>query len=153
MNRPIPTRSRRDNGLLLICSNAFMTMAWYGHLRFKSTHLLVVILISWLIAAPRVRTASAGQPHRSRAVFGAAIKDHPGSDLDFDFVVFSILYLGSAALERLGGVCPGHAGRGRDAVPTIGRRRRPLDAAHDLGERKSRRVFRREPHHDIEAGR
>ncbi len=38
--------------LLLICSNAFMTMAWYGHLRFKSTHLLVVILVSWLIALP-----------------------------------------------------------------------------------------------------
>jgi len=38
--------------ILLICSNAFMTIAWYGHLRFKSTQLLVVILASWLIALP-----------------------------------------------------------------------------------------------------
>ncbi|MBI2826863.1 MAG: DMT family protein [Planctomycetia bacterium] len=38
--------------ILLICSNAFMTMAWYGHLRFKSTQLVVVILASWLIALP-----------------------------------------------------------------------------------------------------
>ncbi len=38
--------------VLLICSNVFMTMAWYGHLRFKSTHLAVVILASWLIALP-----------------------------------------------------------------------------------------------------
>ncbi|HEY1601768.1 MAG TPA: DMT family protein [Pirellulales bacterium] len=38
--------------ILLICSNAFMTVAWYGHLRFKSTQLIVVILASWLIALP-----------------------------------------------------------------------------------------------------
>lgn len=27
-----------------------MTFAWYGHLKFKSTSLIVVILISWFIA-------------------------------------------------------------------------------------------------------
>ncbi len=36
--------------ILLIISNIFMTFAWYGHLRFKSTALPVVILVSWLIA-------------------------------------------------------------------------------------------------------
>ena len=36
--------------LLLICSNVFMTFAWYGHLKFKSTALWVVILVSWGIA-------------------------------------------------------------------------------------------------------
>jgi uncharacterized protein (DUF486 family) len=36
--------------LLLICSNVFMTFAWYGHLRFKSTPLWEVIVASWLIA-------------------------------------------------------------------------------------------------------
>ncbi len=41
---------------LLILSNAFMTLAWYGHLRFKdydwgrSLGLLSVIAISWGIA-------------------------------------------------------------------------------------------------------
>jgi uncharacterized protein len=35
---------------LLICSNVFMTFAWYGHLKFKSRPLLVVILASWGIA-------------------------------------------------------------------------------------------------------
>lgn len=38
--------------LLLICSNAFMTLAWYGHLKFKFLPLLTVILASWLIALP-----------------------------------------------------------------------------------------------------
>jgi hypothetical protein len=36
--------------LLLIGSNLFMTFAWYGHLKYKTTPLLTVILISWGIA-------------------------------------------------------------------------------------------------------
>lgn len=42
--------------LLLIASNTFMTIAWYGHLRFrdisflKHTGLVGTVLISWLIA-------------------------------------------------------------------------------------------------------
>lgn len=35
---------------LLTVSNIFMTFAWYGHLRFKSTALWKVIIVSWLIA-------------------------------------------------------------------------------------------------------
>ena len=38
--------------VLLICSNAFMTLAWYGHLRFKTYPILAVVLASWLIALP-----------------------------------------------------------------------------------------------------
>jgi uncharacterized protein (DUF486 family) len=42
--------------ILLIISNAFMTMAWYGHLKFKEYKwgqdltLFAIILISWGIA-------------------------------------------------------------------------------------------------------
>ncbi len=36
--------------LLLICSNVFMTIAWYGHLKFENVPLWKVILISWSIA-------------------------------------------------------------------------------------------------------
>jgi uncharacterized protein (DUF486 family) len=37
--------------ILLICSNTFMTFAWYAHLKnFASKPLLFVIVISWLIA-------------------------------------------------------------------------------------------------------
>ena len=42
--------------LLLVLSNAFMTVAWYGHLklktisRFENLSLLAVILLSWFIA-------------------------------------------------------------------------------------------------------
>ncbi|HOJ20479.1 MAG TPA: DMT family protein [Armatimonadota bacterium] len=36
--------------ILLTISNIFMTFAWYGHLRFKSSPLWIVILASWGIA-------------------------------------------------------------------------------------------------------
>lgn len=35
---------------LLLLSNVFMTFAWYGHLKYKTTSLPIVILFSWLIA-------------------------------------------------------------------------------------------------------
>ena len=36
--------------LLLVLSNIFMTFAWYGHLKYKTSPLLIVILVSWGIA-------------------------------------------------------------------------------------------------------
>jgi uncharacterized protein (DUF486 family) len=36
--------------VLLVCSNLFMTVAWYGHLKFTDRSLWIVILASWAIA-------------------------------------------------------------------------------------------------------
>ncbi|MBI1340731.1 hypothetical protein GC169_11060 [bacterium] len=36
--------------VMLSASNVFMTFAWYGHLRFKASPLIVVILASWGVA-------------------------------------------------------------------------------------------------------
>jgi len=36
--------------VLLTCSNIFMTVAWYGHLKYKSSPLWIVIVVSWGIA-------------------------------------------------------------------------------------------------------
>jgi len=36
--------------ILLSVSNLFMTLAWYGHLKFKTVPLLLVIFASWGIA-------------------------------------------------------------------------------------------------------
>ena len=46
MNLPVPLVTVG----LLIASNLFMTVAWYGHLKFKTAPLIVVILVSWGIA-------------------------------------------------------------------------------------------------------
>ena len=44
------TSSRWLPVVLLTFSNIFMTFAWYGHLKFKTKPLLLVILASWGIA-------------------------------------------------------------------------------------------------------
>ena len=36
--------------LLLTVSNLFMTVAWYGHLKYRDRPLFAVIVVSWLIA-------------------------------------------------------------------------------------------------------
>ena len=36
--------------VLLTLSNVFMTIAWYGHLKYKDTPLWTAILVSWGIA-------------------------------------------------------------------------------------------------------
>ena len=79
--------------ILLIFSNVFMTMAWYGHLRFKSTQLAVVIVVSWLIALPeyalKVPANRIGHQHFSAPqlkIFQEVISISV-------FLVFSFLYL------------------------------------------------------------
>lgn len=36
--------------VFLVLSNVFMTIAWYGHLRFKAVPLWQAVTVSWLIA-------------------------------------------------------------------------------------------------------
>ena len=36
--------------LLLVASNVFMTFAWYGHLKFGTKPLWIVVIVSWGIA-------------------------------------------------------------------------------------------------------
>ncbi|HOA30119.1 MAG TPA: DMT family protein, partial [Candidatus Cloacimonadota bacterium] len=36
--------------ILLSISNIFMTFAWYGHLKYKTSPIFKVVLISWMIA-------------------------------------------------------------------------------------------------------
>jgi uncharacterized protein (DUF486 family) len=44
------TQTRWFPILLLVCSNVFMTFAWYGHLKHKNVPLWAAILVSWGIA-------------------------------------------------------------------------------------------------------
>ena len=79
---------------LLVCSNLFMTLAWYGHLKFRVEKLWVVVFASWGIAffeycfqvpANRIGygTFSAAQLKTIQEVITLMV-----------FVVFSALYLG-----------------------------------------------------------
>ena len=63
--------------LLLVCSNAFMTLAWYGHIVFKSklerVSLAAIVLLSWGVAlfeycfqVPATGSAASNTGGRSR---------------------------------------------------------------------------------------
>lgn len=80
--------------ILLTISNIFMTMAWYGHLKFTKSPLVLAILASWMIAfveycfqvpANRIgyQQFSAAQLKTIQEVITLVV-----------FTVFSILYLG-----------------------------------------------------------
>lgn len=36
--------------ILLVISNVFMTLAWYGHLKFKDSPIFLAIVLSWGLA-------------------------------------------------------------------------------------------------------
>ena len=81
---------------LLVASNVFMTFAWYGHLKFKTAPLLLVILISWGIAffeyLLQVPANRIGHGHFS----AAELKTIQEVITLTVFAVFSVLYLGEA---------------------------------------------------------
>lgn len=82
--------------LLLIASNVFMTFAWYGHLKYTSSPLWLVVPIAWGIAffeyclavpANRIghQVYSAAQLKTMQEVISLAV-----------FAVFSVMFLKEA---------------------------------------------------------
>ncbi len=80
-------------GLLLI-SNIFMTFAWYGHLKFKDSPLLLVILVSWGIALFEYCFQVPANRYGSNYFSPAQLKIIQEIVTLCVFVVFSALYLG-----------------------------------------------------------
>jgi hypothetical protein len=79
---------------LLIASNLFMTVAWYGHLKFKQVPILIVILVSWLIALPEYCLAVPANRVGSAVYSTAQLKGIQEVISLSVFALFSILYLG-----------------------------------------------------------
>ncbi|MEP9357164.1 DMT family protein [Sphingomonas sp. KR3-1] len=80
--------------LMLIASNVFMTIAWYGHLKFKSTPLILVILASWGIAFVEYCLAVPANRWGSAVYSPAQLKAMQEVITLTVFVGFSVLYLG-----------------------------------------------------------
>jgi uncharacterized protein (DUF486 family) len=104
--------------LLLTGSNVFMTFAWYGHLRYKSSPLLLAILVSWGIAffeyclqVPANRIGSAAlstaqlkivQEVITLIVFAAFSIAFLGEALRWNYLAAAICMLGAVAFIFLG---------------------------------------------------
>jgi uncharacterized protein (DUF486 family) len=79
--------------LLLIASNAFMTMAWYGHLRFKEAPLFTVILVAWGIAFFEYCMAVPANRFGSAVYTTAQLKTMQEVITLLVFAAFSVFYL------------------------------------------------------------
>ncbi|HEY0293542.1 MAG TPA: DMT family protein [Hansschlegelia sp.] len=93
----MPNFSAAAPVLLLVCSNVFMTFAWYGHLRFKESPLWIVILASWSIALFEYCLAVPANRIGSAVYSGAELKAMQEVITLLVFAGFSVTYLG----ERL----------------------------------------------------
>jgi uncharacterized protein len=82
--------------LLLLGSNIFMTFAWYGHLRFKETPLIGVILASWSIALIEYCMAVPANRWGSGIYTTAQLKTMQEVITLVVFAGFSVLYLKEA---------------------------------------------------------
>src|ERR1700722_1006124 len=79
---------------LLICSNVFMTLAWYGHLKFKDRPLWIVIAASWGIALFEYCLAVPANRWGSNVYSAAELKAMQEVITLAVFVIFSFVYLG-----------------------------------------------------------
>jgi uncharacterized protein (DUF486 family) len=79
--------------LLLIASNVFMTLAWYGHLRFKETPLITVIFVAWGIAFIEYCLAVPANRFGSAVYTTAQLKTIQEVITLLVFAGFSVVYL------------------------------------------------------------
>ena len=82
--------------VLLLGSNIFMTLAWYGHLRFKEVPLAGVILASWGIALIEYCLAVPANRWGSAVYSTAQLKTMQEVITLMVFAGFSIFYLKEA---------------------------------------------------------
>jgi hypothetical protein len=79
--------------LMLLASNIFMTFAWYGHLKFKSVSLPLVIMVSWGIAFFEYWLAVPANRWGSSVYSAAQLKTIQEVITLVVFAGFSVLYL------------------------------------------------------------
>ena len=79
--------------VLLVCSNVFMTLAWYGHLNFKAKPLILVVMASWGIAFIEYCLAVPANRYGHALYSAAELKTIQEVVTLIVFCGFSVLYL------------------------------------------------------------
>jgi uncharacterized protein (DUF486 family) len=82
--------------LLLLCSNVFMTFAWYGQLKFPSTALWLTVLVSWGIAFFEYCLAVPANRIGHQVYSAAQLKTMQEVITLIVFAIFSVTYLGES---------------------------------------------------------
>ncbi len=89
----MPTWPYLQPVLLLVASNVFMTLAWYGHLNFKSKPLWLVVVGSWGIAFVEYCLAVPANRYGHAVYSAAELKTIQEVITLVVFAAFSVLYL------------------------------------------------------------
>ena len=79
--------------VLLVCSNVFMTIAWYGHLKFKAKPLILVVLASWGIAFVEYCLAVPANRYGNAVYSAAQLKTMQEVITLVVFCAFAVVYL------------------------------------------------------------
>jgi uncharacterized protein (DUF486 family) len=79
--------------LMLLASNVFMTFAWYGHLKYKTSALWTAVLVSWGIAFFEYWLAVPANRIGSAVYSAAELKTIQEVITLLVFAGFSVLYL------------------------------------------------------------
>ena len=79
--------------LMLVASNVFMTFAWYGHLKFKTSPIWMAVIASWMIAFFEYWLAVPANRIVSQVYSAAELKTIQEVVTLTVFAVFSVLYL------------------------------------------------------------
>jgi uncharacterized protein (DUF486 family) len=82
--------------LLLLVSNVFMTLAWYGHLKFKTSPLWIAVMASWGIAFVEYWLAVPANRIGHQVYSAAELKTMQEVITLIVFAGFSVWYLGEA---------------------------------------------------------
>ncbi len=80
--------------VLLFVSNIFMTFAWYGHLKYKTSPLIIAIVASWGIAFVEYCFAVPANRIGHQVYSAAELKTMQEVITLLVFAAFSVLYLG-----------------------------------------------------------
>ncbi|KAB0267113.1 DMT family protein [Microvirga brassicacearum] len=78
---------------MLIASNVFMTFAWYGHLKFKTSPLWIAVFASWGIAFFEYWLAVPANRIGSAVYSAAELKTMQEIITLAVFAIFSVFYL------------------------------------------------------------
>jgi uncharacterized protein (DUF486 family) len=79
--------------VLLVASNVFMTLAWYGHLKYKAAPLFLVIVASWGVAFIEYCFAVPANRYGHAVYSAAQLKTMQEVITLLVFAGFSVLYL------------------------------------------------------------
>ena len=79
--------------VLLTLANVFMMFAWYGHLKFKSAPIWIVVIVSWLIAFVEYCFQVPANRIGSQTFSTAELKTMQEAITLIVFCAFSVLYL------------------------------------------------------------